>query len=66
MHLRVSGENIPDALLETVSAVTDHSILDPRQVQYNQSEGIVVLPIKRFPLLNSSRSSSAPPWVPQK
>jgi hypothetical protein len=50
MHLRVSGKDVPEALLKVVAAITDYARLRFRELQYDESTGVVVLPVVRYPL----------------
>lgn len=55
MHLQLRGERIPEPLLETVAAITDHARLRHGDVRHDESARVVRLPITRFPLLKQRR-----------
>ena len=55
MHLHLSGNNIPQSLLKMLAALTDHARLRFREIRYEKSIGVVVIPITRFTLLKQRR-----------
>ena len=55
MNLHIRGADIPEALLETFAAITDHAKLRCAQVAYDDSSGTVELPITRLPLVKQRR-----------
>lgn len=55
MHLRLHGEQIPEALCEVVAAITDHARLRHAELTHDESSHIVRLPITRFPLTKQRR-----------
>jgi hypothetical protein len=50
MNLSINGDNVPGRLLEMISAITDHSILDISSVIHDESEREVRFKLTRFPL----------------
>jgi hypothetical protein len=55
MHLHLSGKDSTQPLFNLVAALTDHARLRFREIRYDKSTGVVVIPIKRFPLLKQRR-----------
>ena len=55
MHLHLSGKDSTQPLFNLVAALTDRARLRFREIRYDKSTGVVVIPIKRFPLLKQRR-----------
>ncbi|NIS82835.1 MAG: hypothetical protein GTO14_22145 [Anaerolineales bacterium] len=51
MRIHISVKDLPKAFFELLAAITDHARLRFRDVQYDESNQIVILPIQRYPLL---------------
>ena len=50
MQLHLQGVNIPEAFLDSISALTDHAVIHPHAIRYDDPGGSITLPITRYPL----------------
>ncbi|UCG79179.1 MAG: hypothetical protein JSV21_04960 [Nitrospirota bacterium] len=55
MYLKLTGNDAPEAVLSSISAITNHSKLSISNVQFYKSEGLVILPIIRHPLIKERK-----------